>query len=145
MATIVDQRFPVSRVVILDDTATVTSPAAAPPFVEPRATATVTMWQPGAMEIQVTGAESGPSHLVVSENWYKDWSAQVDGKPGVVRRADHSLLSVDLPPGAKSVTLTFSSPEYATGKMVSLVSLLMAFGMMGAGFAMTRRHATSAA
>lgn len=145
VATIVDQRFPVSRVVILDDTATVTSPAAAPPFVEPRATATVTMWQPGAMEIQVTGAESGPSHLVVSENWYKDWSAQVDGEPGVVRRADHSLLSVDLPPGAKSVTLTFSSPEYATGKMVSLVSLIMAFGMMGAGFAMTRRHATAAA
>jgi hypothetical protein len=139
-ATIVDERFPVNRVAIFDDTATVTSPAAAQPFVAPTATATVTKWQPGAMEIAVNGAERAPSHLVVSENWYKDWSAQVDGKPGVVRRGDLSLLTVDLPPGAKSVTLTFSSPEYATGKMVSLVSLLLAFAMIGAGLAMSRRQ-----
>jgi len=139
-ATIVDERFPVNRVAIFDDTATVSSPAAAQPFVAPTATATVTKWQPGAMEIAVNGAERAPSHLVVSENWYKDWSAQVDGKPGVVRRGDLSLLTVDLPPGAKSVTLTFSSPEYATGKMVSLVSLLLAFAMIGAGLAMARRQ-----
>jgi hypothetical protein len=139
-ATIVDERFPVNRVAIFDDTASVTSPAAAQPFVAPTATATVTKWQPGAMEIAVNGAERAPSHLVVSENWYKDWSAQVDGKPGVVRRGDLSLLTVDLPPGAKSVTLTFSSPEYATGKMVSLVSLLLAFAMIGAGLAMSRRQ-----
>jgi uncharacterized membrane protein YfhO len=80
---------------------------------------------------------------VVSENWYKDWSAQVDGKPGVVRRGDHALLTVDLPPGAKSVTLSFASPEYATGKMVSLVSLLVAFGMIGAGFAVASRRTAS--
>jgi uncharacterized membrane protein YfhO len=58
----------------------------------------------------------------------------------VVRRGDLSLLTVDLPPGAKSVTLTFSSPEYATGKMVSLVSLLLAFAMIGVGLAMSRRQ-----
>ena len=142
VATIVDERFPVGRVAIFDDTATVASPAAAQPLAEPKATATVTKWAPGAMEIQVSGAETAPAHLVVSENWYKDWSAQVDGQPGVVRRADHALLSVDLPPGAKTVTLTFSSPEYATGKMVSLVSLLLALGLMGAGVVMGRNAST---
>ena len=140
VATIIDERFPINRVAIFDDTATVQSPAAAAPFPEAKATATVTSWQPGAMEIAVTGAESAPSHLVVSENWYKDWSAEVDGKPGVVRRADHTLLSVDLPPGAKSVKLSFSSPEYATGKLVSLVSLLLAFGLMGFGVFVARRR-----
>lgn len=138
--TIIDERFPVNRVAIFDDTATVQSPAAAAPFAEATATATVTSWQPGAMEIQVNGTESAPSHLVVSENWYKDWAAEVDGKPGVVRRADHSLLSVDLPPGAKSVKLTFSSPEYATGKLVSLVSLLLALGLGAFGLVTARRH-----
>jgi uncharacterized membrane protein YfhO len=93
------------------------------------------------MEIAVSGAEAAPAHLVVSENWYKDWTAEVDGKPGIVRRADHSLLSVDLPPGAKRVTLTFASPEYATGKMVSLVSLLLALGWVGAGVLSDRRRA----
>jgi uncharacterized membrane protein YfhO len=81
----------------------------------------------------------------VSENWYKDWTAMVDGKPGVVRRADHALLSVDLPPGAKQVTLTFDSPEYATGKMVSLVSLLLALALAGAGFVLDRRRTTTQA
>ncbi|MFY7923893.1 MAG: hypothetical protein ACOVSI_15925, partial [Gemmatimonas sp.] len=122
VGTLVDERFPVNRVAIFDDTATVASPAAAQPFAVPTASAQVTSWKPGAMEIAVTGSEAAPSHLVVSENWYKDWTAMVDGKPGVVRRADHALLSVDLPPGAKQVTLTFDSPEYATGKIVSLVS-----------------------
>jgi hypothetical protein len=142
-ATIVDERFPVNRVAIFDDSATVLSPAAAQPFAEPTATATVTSWQPGAMEIQVTGAEAAPSHLVVSENWYKDWTAEVDGKPGVVRRADLSLLSVDLPPGAKSVRLTFASPEYATGKLVSLVSLVLALALSLVPVAMGRRRAAS--
>jgi uncharacterized membrane protein YfhO len=48
---------------------------------------------------------------------------------------------VDLPPGAKRVTLTFASPEYATGKMVSLVSLLLALGWVGAGVLSDRRRA----
>lgn len=139
--TVTDPRFPVSNVAVFDDTATVTSPAAAQPFAEPKATASVISWQPGAMEIAVTGAESTPSHLVVSENWYKDWTATVDGKPGVVRRADHALLSVDLPPGAKQVTLTFASPEYATGKLVSLVALLLALGWTGVGVWQTRKVA----
>ena len=139
--TLIDPRFPVHSVAIFDDSATVQSPAAAQPFPAPTATAAVTAWQPGAMEIAVSGAEAAPAHLVVSENWYKDWTAEVDGKPGIVRRADHSLLSVDLPPGAKRVTLTFASPEYATGKMVSLVSLLLALGWVGAGVLSDRRRA----
>ena len=145
VGTLVDERFPVNRVAIFDDTATVASPAAAQPFAVPTASAQVTSWKPGAMEIAVTGSEAAPSHLVVSENWYKDWTAMVDGKPGVVRRADHSLLSVDLPPGAKQVTLTFDSPEYATGKMVSLVSLLLALALAGAGFVLDRRRPTTQA
>jgi hypothetical protein len=134
----------VNRVAIFDDTATVASPAAAQPFAVPTASAQVTSWKPGAMEIAVTGSEAAPSHLVVSENWYKDWTAMVDGKPGVVRRADHALLSVDLPPGAKQVTLTFDSPEYATGKIVSLVSLMLALVLVGAGFVLDRRRTSVA-
>jgi hypothetical protein len=137
--TIVDPRFPVNSVAIFDDSATVASPAAQAPFPAAQATARVTSWRPGAMEIAVTGAEAATSHLVISENWYKDWKAEVDGQPGVVRRADHSLLSVDLPPGAKSVRLWFESSEYATGKLVSLVSLLLSLALIGVGLFLRRR------
>ena len=82
------------------------------------------------MRIALTGAETGMSQLMVSENWYPDWRAEVDGKPGIVRRADHTLISVDLPAGAKEVRLWFESATYARGKVISLVSLLLAAAMM---------------
>jgi len=130
LATIIDPRFPISNVALLPDTSTATSPNAVPPFPTPQVKATVTEWSAGAMRIALAGAEAATSQLVVSENWYPDWNAEVDGKPGVVRRADHTLISVDIPPGAKEVRLWFDSPTYARGKMISVVSLLLAVAMM---------------
>jgi uncharacterized membrane protein YfhO len=40
------------------------------------------------------------------------------------------LISVDVPPGAKEVRLWFDSPTYARGKMISVISLLLAAAMM---------------
>ena len=81
------------------------------------------------MTIALEGAEAATSHLLVAENWYEDWRAEVDGRAGTVRRIDHTLLGVDLPPGAREVQLCFDSPEYSRGKTVSLLSLLAAAGM----------------
>jgi len=130
LATVIDPRFPISTVALLPDTSTATSPTATPPFPTPQVKATVTEWSAGAMRIALTGAEAATSQLLVSENWYPDWRAEVDGKPGIVRRADHTLISVDIPPGAKSVRLWFESATYARGKVISLVSLLLAAAMM---------------
>ncbi len=129
LATVVDPRFPRSSVALLPDTSTATAPPATPPFPTPQVKATVSEWSAGRMKVSLTGAESATSQLLVSENWYPDWRAEVDGKPGVVRRADHTLLSVDVPPGAKEVTLWFESATYARGKIVSLLALLVAAAM----------------
>ncbi len=128
--TLADLRFPVRQVALLPDTSTSSSPVATPPFPVSQVTADVTDWQPGAMTIQLRGAETTTSQLIVSENWYPDWRAEIDGKPGVVRRTDHSLLGVDLPPGAKTVHLSFESSAYARGKLISLVSAMMACVML---------------
>jgi hypothetical protein len=130
LATVVDPRFPRSSVALLPDTSTATTPAATPPFPTTQVSATVREWRAGRMTVALTGADAATSQLLVSENWYPDWRATVDGKPGVVRRADHTLISVDIPPGAKEVTLWFESPTYARGKMVSLFALLAAAAMM---------------
>jgi hypothetical protein len=140
--TIVNPRFPASRVALFSDTSNVASPQAAPPFAPSNVSATVQTWKPGAMTIALQGSDAAPGHLLISENWYPDWHAEVDGKPGVVRRADHSLLSVDLPVGAKSVRLWFDSAEYARGKVISLLSVLIALGMVVAPFAFGRRTQT---
>jgi uncharacterized membrane protein YfhO len=79
---------------------------------------------------------------VVSENWYPDWRATVDGHSAVVRRADHSLLSVDVPAGATQVELWFDSPNYARGKLLSIVSVLVSLLMIGVP--LIRERSTSA-
>ena len=124
--TLVDARFPVNGVVLLPDTSTAQVAAAQQPFPVSNTRATVSAWAPGRMTVALTGADATAGHLLVSENWYPGWHATVDGKPGVVRRADQSLISVDLPAGAKSVELEFDLPTYAKGKRVSLAALVIA-------------------
>ena len=74
------------------------------------------------MRVTLEGAATKPAYLLIGENWYPDWHATVDGKPAPVYRADHTLLSVVLPPGAREVTLHFASAAYARGKLVTLVA-----------------------
>ena len=141
--TLMDPRFPVSGAVLLPDTSSAQVPPAKPPFANSAVKADVTEWAPGRMSITLTGADASAGHLLVSENWYPDWHATVDGKAGVVRRADESLISVDLPAGAKRVDLVFDSPTYARGKQISLAALLLALALFAAPMVMGRKAATA--
>jgi MYXO-CTERM domain-containing protein len=67
---------------------------------------------------------------VVSENWYPDWRATVDGQAAPVHRGNQALITVALPPGARDVVLEFASPSYQAGKVVSLVALLAALALV---------------
>jgi uncharacterized membrane protein YfhO len=83
------------------------------------------------MRIALEGSDTRPRYLLVSETWYKDWHARVDGRPAPVHRGDHALITVVLPPGAREVALDFDSPEYARGKLISLLALLAIAGIGG--------------
>lgn len=124
-----DNRFPVDAAALFSDTASLRPDSITQPIRRSAVVANVTKWVPGAMTVALSGADRTPGYLLISENWYPDWHAEVDGRPGIVRRANHSLLSVDLPPGAKSVRLWFDSGTYARGKIVSLVALVAALGL----------------
>ena len=125
--TVIDPRFPYSFVALYPDTASVTPepirggqlPAPSP------VKATLAAWAPGQMRIALQGAAAKPSYLIVGETWYPDWHATVDGKSAPVHRADHALISVVLPPGAREVSLHFASAAYARGKLVTLAALLV--------------------
>ena len=77
----------------------------------------------------------------MSETWYKDWHATVDGAPAPVLRGDHALITVEVPPGAKEVALDFRSPDYPRGKLISLVALLAILGLYGWSAFAQRRQA----
>jgi hypothetical protein len=107
----------------------------------PTAAATLTSWEPGAMRVAIEGKDARPLYLVVAENWYKDWNATVDGKPAPVLRAQHTLLSVEVPPGAREVAFVFRSPAYERGRLISMVSLAL-IGVVLLGPRLRRRRAT---
>jgi uncharacterized membrane protein YfhO len=77
------------------------------------------------MRIVLDGAAAATTYLLVSETWYPDWHATVDGRDAPVHRADYAAIGVELPAGAKEVVLAFASPAYRTGKLVTLVAALL--------------------
>jgi hypothetical protein len=134
--TVIDPRFPVSAVALYPDTATVT-PAPIRAGQMPAATdvkATLADWAPGRMRVTIAGRSDSTTYLLVAENWYPDWHAEVDGKLATVLRGDYTMLSVALPPGAREVRFHFASPVYRRGKVVTLLSVLAATGLCLAPF-----------
>ena len=123
-ASVADPRFPATQVAVYADSERV-SPADLGGQLPAPATATarLTAWDAGRMSIAIEGQDSRPLYLVVSENWYKDWRATLDGRPVPTLKAQNTLLSVVVPPGAKEVTLLFRSPEYERGRLLALLSL----------------------
>ncbi len=133
--TVVDPRFPYNAIALYPDTVSALTPdpirggqVPAPVAVTPA----LAEWAPGHMRVTLAGATSKPSYLVIGETWYPDWHATVDGKPAAIYRADHALLSVVLPPGAREVTLDFASAAYARGRLVTMAALLVTLLLLAA-------------
>jgi hypothetical protein len=141
--TVLDQRFPHTVLALYSDTASVTPDKIRPGQIPEPApvTATVASWAPGEMRVTLSGSAPTPTYLLIGENWYPDWHATVDGKPAAVHRADYTLLSVVLPPGAREVRLWFQSSSYPLGKMVMIVALLITLTLYAVPLWRRRRSA----
>jgi hypothetical protein len=127
---VLNPQFPVLSVAVYGDSAPIT-PGALSQVPEPAgATARLTAWEPGKIQIMIDGRDERPLYLLVAENWYKDWRATVDGVAAPALRAHHTLLSVVVPPGAKEVSFQFVSREYARGKMISILAVAAALGLI---------------
>jgi hypothetical protein len=140
--TVIDPRFPLDDVVLFSDTASVSPEpirGGAPDTTAVRAT--LTEWRPGSMRIALAGSDAKPRYLLVSETWYKDWHALVDGRAAPVHRGNHALMTIVIPPGAREIKLDFDSPEYARGKVISLLALLAIAGLSGWSLVTRRRLA----
>jgi hypothetical protein len=140
--TVIDPRFPLNDVVLLPDTASVSpEPIRGGASDTTAVRASLTDWRPGSMRIALAGSDTRPRYLLVSETWYKDWHALVDGTPAPVHRGNHAMMTIVLPPGAREVALDFESPEYARGKVISLLALLAIAGVYAWSLVTRRRLA----
>ncbi|MEI6741109.1 MAG: hypothetical protein WCK74_12430 [Gemmatimonadaceae bacterium] len=142
-ATVLNPNFDVRRVALFDTAAAIAAQPVNAPLPEPLAVSVrVTKFAPGAIDLVLEGTTPAGSALVVSENYYPGWSATVDGKPAASGRADFTLIGVELPAGARQVSLRFASAPYQTGKGITLIALLLAVALTAGGLFLDRRHAS---
>lgn len=137
--TLLNPRFPHAQVLLYPDSVSLELPALTPPLPVTTLRATVQQWAPGTIRIAIAGRDSAVTHLLVSENWYPDWRATVDGNAAQLYQVDGSLIGLPLPPGASEVVLRFESAGYRLGKRVSLIALLLALGLGAIPFWLQRR------
>ena len=126
--------FPTRSLVVLDDTANI-QPAPITDQAQLQAIGPdvqMESWAPGQMRFSIANPADRESYLVVSENYYPDWRAFVDGISAPVYRGNGSLITVPLPAGASEIELEFVSDAYSTGKGISLASLgIILLGLVG--------------
>jgi hypothetical protein len=132
--TLIDPGFPVDRLALYADTASLSPAPLGQGMPEPSPVeATVADWQPGMIRVALSPAPVDTSYLVVSENWYPAWRAEIDGQPAPVHRANHTFLSVVLPPGGAEVVFRFESDSYDRGWLISIVALLGTAVLLSSG------------
>lgn len=141
LATVLDPRFPVRSAALFAPDAPVQAVANVQSLPEESSIrVTTTSYAPGDISLTLSEPAPAGSALVVSENYYPVWQAEVDGQPATAARVNYTLTGVELPAGARSVRLRFVSPAYETGKTTTIVALILAFAALAAGIVVDRRR-----
>ncbi len=87
-------------------------------------------------EITTSVKTSSNAILFFSEIYYPEWRAYIDNRPAKILRAFTSLRAVEVPSGQHTVVMRYESSAFATGSLVTMVTLLLSLG--GLGFVMLR-------
>lgn len=142
--TLLDPRFDPRRIMLLpeDAPAGVTALQALPEPVQ--GDVRITERRPGSLSVELATPAPKPAFLFVSENWYPAWTAHVDGRPAAVLRAQYTFLGVALPAGARRVDLVFREQSVTTGRLVSIVTLVVVLGIALSGWFSNRRPGADA-
>ncbi|MEO8909317.1 MAG: YfhO family protein [Gemmatimonadaceae bacterium] len=141
LATILNARFDVKLAALFDTSANVRVSEGVQSLPAPLAiTTSVRHYEPGRVQIDLSAPAPSGASLVASENYYPGWKATVDGKPAAIGRADYTMIGVELPAGARSVELTFTSPAYERGKVVTWLAIALGFLMLASGVWLDRRR-----
>lgn len=139
--TLLDPRLDPRRVVLLPDDAPIELPRLDSLPAPSASRARVTAWEPGKMTVRLDPAPSAPSYVVISENWYPDWRATVDGHSAQPLRGNYTFLTVPVSTGAREIRLEVSRDRYRQGALMTFASLAGILGWIGLPLLLRRRRA----
>ena len=124
---LLDPAFDPDREVLLAD---VTSPvhptieeAIEPPAGAPAPRVAIT--RETQTEIVVETASASDGFLLLADTFYPGWTAEVDGGPVALYRANLSVRAIQLPKGPHVVRFTYEPPGVKHGLAISAAALLM--------------------
>jgi hypothetical protein len=87
-----------------------------------------------AMRQKIDVEAPAATMVVVTQAYYHDWTAQVDGKPAPLWRANYAFEAVEVPAGRHEVTLVYQDEAFRVGAVVSVCTLVLcaaAWALMG--------------
>jgi hypothetical protein len=91
--------------------------------------------------IEAEAPEDG--FLLVADTFYPGWSAEVDGKPTSIYRANLSVRGIQLPRGRHEVRFVYDAPGFTRGLQITLVALSLLLLWLGAAAYTARRTSGS--
>ncbi len=91
---------------------------------------TVTDYQLNQVSINVQANSSGL--LVLSDSYYPDWLATLDGQPAPIYETDAVFRGVFVPVGSHHIHFQFDPPALKIGLGLATISLLVAFSLIAA-------------
>lgn len=94
--------------------------------------ATVDVLEDSGDTIRARVAAPAAGYLVVADALQQGWTVTVDGRPAVLRPADHAMVAVDVPAGTHEVSLAYRPPGRPAGAAVTLLGLLVLAGLLAA-------------
>ena len=91
---------------------------------------------------------TGPALLIISENWFPGWVAEVNGQPTEVHRANLTLQALRIPAaGEHTVTMRFTAPTFRRALWISAGAAVVVLALLASphlrGLAGRRRRATA--
>ena len=87
--------------------------------------AQVTATQFGSAKIVLQVDTPGPAMVSISQAWYHNWKASVDGRPTPLWRANEAFQAVESPAGRHQITLVYQDMAFRWGACLSILSLLV--------------------
>ncbi|HEU6448583.1 MAG TPA: YfhO family protein [Verrucomicrobiae bacterium] len=76
--------------------------------------------------VQIEAEAAAPSLVVVSQTYYHNWRALVDGKPSLLLRANGAFQAVEIPAGDHRIKLIYQDRAFEIGATISLATLVIA-------------------
>lgn len=97
---------------------------------QPQGRVEVEYYRPNEVKLRVE--TDRPALLVMSDNWYPAWRAEVDGTPAPVLRANYTFRAVPVPAGVHLVKFRYRSGVFNAGLAVSLATALLSLAGIAA-------------